>query len=390
MIPLPWRHSLVFAGLLLLAGAVVAPASPSALPDELKKAQQLVRQLGSEVYQEREQAIQLLQQMGLPAKLALQQGLIDPDLEIRRRCEELLPDILELDLRNRISAFLADKEGKSDHDLPHWSRYREVAGSDAGSRQLFCEMLQGDTLTFLLNCASNPDRQSDTLERYVRLMQTRAFQPAPGRVAGQYTRGDIAAVLFIGSEVKIQNQQSPNLISSMFYQQTARTALADPAVGSAFKKLTLRWMSSQTNENVILQLCNVIQNLNLKEGADFLTTVIKEKKVRGISLAQAAINLARTGNKDHVALLETLLKDETVLAQMIQLNQIRGTTEVRDVALAMLVHLTGQSHKEYGFSFLSQYPNLMWSPHYLGFSTPQQRENAHEKWQEWVSKNQKK
>ncbi len=205
---------------------------------------------------------------------------------------------------------------------------------------------------------------------------------------GQYQRADMAAVLLIGAEVKNPGQQSPFVVTNMLYQQAARTALGDGTTGPAFRKLLVRWMNNQTQANVILQLRNLIQNLNLPEGNEFLTRVVKEKKVQGIYLAQVVINLGRTGNKAHVPVLETLLSDQTVLGK-IQFNRVTGTTEMRDAALAMLVQLTGQSHRDYGFSFLLQNQNLRWSPNYLGFATPEQREKAHQKWQEWVAKNKK-
>jgi len=387
---LPWRSLQAFAGLLLLAGVLGASANPSDSSEtELKRARELVRQLGSDAYQERESAGDRLQKMGLPALPALEAGLQDPDLEIRRRCEELLPEVLAIDLRNRIAGFLADKEGKGKHDVPLWARYSKEVGADAGSRQLFSEMLQGETLTFLVDCAASPSRETETVDRFSLLKQTRLYQPIPGKGIGPVTRADLAALLFIGGQIKDPTQQSGFVVTNLLYQPLSRNALADASVGPVFRKLLVRWMTNQTNEQVIMQLCNVVQNLNLKEGRDFLIGVIKQKKVQGILLAQAVVNLVRASGKEHVALLEELLTDQTLLG-MVQFNRVRGTTEMRDVALAMLVHLNGQSHKDYGFTFLTQNQNLMWSPHYLGFATPEQREAAHKKWQEWVSKNKKK
>ncbi len=379
-----------FAGLLLLAGAIAVSANPSAPADgELKKARQLVQQLGSDGYQEREQATAGLQKMGVRALAAIEQGLQDQDLEIRHRCEELHPEILAVDLRNRIAGFLADKDGKEKHNVPHWERYRKEIGSDNAARQLFTEMLKGEPLTLLLDCGKDSAHETSILEHFSLQMQTRMYQPNLRPGLAPLSRADLAAVLFIGGQAKNVSQQSGFAVTNMLYQPLTRTALADAATGPAFRKLLVRWMTNQSNELVIMQTCNVVQNLNLKEGKDFLLSVIKQKKVRGTYLAQVVLNLVRTGGKEHSGLLEELLTDQTALGQ-VQINRVRGTTEMRDVALAMLIHLNGQSHKDYGFSFLAQNPNLIWSVHYLGFSTPEEREKAHKKWQEWASKNKKK
>jgi hypothetical protein len=63
---------------------------------------------------------------------------------------------------------------------------------------------------------------------------------------------------------------------------------------------------------------------------------------------------------------------------------------VRDVALAMLVHLTGQKHADYDFTF-SRAPgySLMFSAPFLGFTTPEERDRAFKKWSEWKARQKK-
>jgi hypothetical protein len=210
------------------------------------------------------------------------------------------------------------------------------------------------------------------------------FQPGVGNQPAGLTRGQLAAVLFVGGEVKGGTQQAGFLISNMLYQPVARAALAEGDKAVPFKGLLLRWMRNQTNEQVLLQLTYMVQNLNLKEGVDFISEVVREKKVRGNFLAQMVANLGRTGNRDLVPVLAPLLDDKTALGQF-QLNQTRASTELRDVALSMLVHLTGQSHKDYGFAFLASQPGLLFAPHYAGFSTAEARDKALKKWQDWAA-----
>src|SRR5947209_8533053 len=104
--------------LLLAAGAAPA-ATPAALtPADQDKARQLVRQLGDASYEARQQATQKLFKMGLPVKELLLEGSKDGDPEVRRRCRELLPAVLEADRLARIDAFVADKDGKREPELP--------------------------------------------------------------------------------------------------------------------------------------------------------------------------------------------------------------------------------------------------------------------------------
>lgn len=346
-----------------------------------KRATELVRKLGDEEYQERSRAMELLRQMGLQAKKALQDGMVDPDPEIVWRCRELLPQVLDLDLQNRITAFRLDTEGKLNHDLPLWKLFTQVAGNGPRARQLYLEMLDREILQFLNDCSDHPNDQASQVDRYCHQLQLQmANQPGAFRPGAPISRAQIAAALLVGAGHNGQQQSSFVLVNSI-YQTQIRATLQDPADSESFKKILLNWMNGQTNEQVILNLCHTIQNINLKESNEFICNVIREKKIRGVYLAQIMPILARQGKKENIKVLATLLDDKTVLG-VVQLNQTKGNTELRDVALSFILQILGKSHKDYGFSFLSINPALVWSPHYAGFTDNTLREAAHKKWKE--------
>ena len=62
-----------------------------------------------------------------------------------------------------------------------------------------------------------------------------------------------------------------------------------------------------------------------------------------------------------------------------------GTTEVRDVALAMLVRLNGQQTKDYGFAFLQFHggQQIFFAPVWLGFADDAKRTAAIKKYRDW-------
>jgi hypothetical protein len=76
---------------LLLTSRVVVPAAPVGTAAE--HLAQLAAQLGSEKYQEREEATQALDDIGAPALEVLRVAARSDDLEIRRRAEELVTQI---------------------------------------------------------------------------------------------------------------------------------------------------------------------------------------------------------------------------------------------------------------------------------------------------------
>src|SRR6185312_14436091 len=115
---------------------------------ELSKARELVRQLASDVYKEREQAQANLAKMGRLARTALSEALAkDPNPEVRARAGRLLPRAESLDLQARIDTFLADTESKFHHDMPSWDLFRAEAAtrtpaSEKAARDLYVEAIK--------------------------------------------------------------------------------------------------------------------------------------------------------------------------------------------------------------------------------------------------------
>src|SRR5689334_12572253 len=115
--------------LALFAGAAAAAPPAPVVPADPKLAHDLVRQLGSQRYRDREKAAAELVRMGRAAKPALVEGKKNPDPEVQTRCDQLLPQALALDLAFRVDRFLTDTEGKLQHDLPLLKAYREAIGT---------------------------------------------------------------------------------------------------------------------------------------------------------------------------------------------------------------------------------------------------------------------
>ncbi|MFO0825734.1 MAG: hypothetical protein U0792_21880 [Gemmataceae bacterium] len=112
-------------------------------PQELSKARELVRKLGSELYREREEAHAELVKMGRLARFcAAQAAISDADPEIRFRTSRLLAKAGADELAARLATFLADKDGKYEHDLPGLKQFRKVVGTDEKARALFVELVQ--------------------------------------------------------------------------------------------------------------------------------------------------------------------------------------------------------------------------------------------------------
>ena len=119
--------------------------------------------------------------------------------------------------------------------------------------------------------------------------------------------------------------------------------------------------------------------------------VITDRTVLDSQLQEAILYLAKAGNAAHLHSIELLLNDKTEL-QMRRMSQgsqpvTTFTSRIQDVALAALLHLTGQNPRDYGFSGLRENPQYLYQPGTIGFEGEEQRRTAINRWKRWSADN---
>jgi hypothetical protein len=383
---------------LLLVTAVARADNPPAQP-HLPAPAELVRRLGDESYPVREQASKELLRLGLAARDALLAGARDPDAEIRRRCRDLLPTILEADRSARLEAFIADQEGKHQHDLPGWRRFRQVAGNGPAARQLFIAMCRLDPV-FLADAeealehtggpGGEADREGRRAGEQCAALSAQLFQKIygrPMRYGPSLEPTEVALLLLVAGDPRTQMPPQPRqMVVNFLYQPSIRAALLGKD-HLPFKKLVVAWMERQTDdEDAAQQMFFAVQNLELREGLELALKVLKGRSLKGRGLAGALTSVGRLGGRQHLPVLEPFLDDRTVVGNF-NLGREGGVTEVRDVTLAMMVQLTGQDHREYGFVFSQHDSHLKFFANFLGFHNEQERARALARWKSWQAVN---
>jgi hypothetical protein len=385
---------IISLGAVLLAGSFVDAAEPStpAAPAPESKAAELVRDLGDSRFKVRDLAAKELKKLGRAAKPALIAGMNSADPEVWNRCIQLLPEVMALDLKARVDAYLADTEGKHKHDLPMMERYQKLVGNDAPARKLFADIVKGSA-SFLEACEMNPKLAGEKYNVRAQELQQQMFGPWSGtQPRPQMGAAEIAALFLIGADEEMSKtikENNFNPVSNFLWQQPFQTALRSGEQAAPYRKLFFAWAENRNDINSISQALSVIQNLNLKEGLEFSIKVMKMKDLQIWTRAQALTVVGKMGGKEQVPAMEALFEDKTQVTN-IQWNNVNISTQVNDIALAMATHLSGQQPKDYGFDALQTQPNLLWAYHYLGFSTDEKRTAAFKKWKDWSEAQKKK
>ena len=371
------------AATILWSGLIIALCFTAQARAEEVTPATLVGSLGDESFSVREAAARELARLGLASKEALTAGAMQGDLEVRLRCQELLQAMLRNDLEKRLAAFLADSEGKGTHNLPGWERFRKRCGNERAARELFAELVRSEAGLLEALDAKSPGLSEIFSERVDALQQ----YYYSGR-REQIPASTVAALLLVGIEPEVQVDIQVGFIMYNFLTQSnSSQALSEGPQAETLRGLLEAWVARGSHEaqgyhNLSLALRYNLKNAGLALGRKVISTPGASPN----ALQNAAIAVGKYGEKDDMKLLEPLLNNATVCHTWSNpqfKNLIK--TEIRDVALVMLIRMTGQEPKDYGFNLLQPTPMTVYQIYSFGFPEQADREAALAKWNAWAA-----
>ncbi len=374
----------VLTGCLLAAFAACGPSSPSLPADDVlivdevaERAAELVRQLGAPSYQRREEAAILLGELGAAALPPLREAARHGDLEIRYRASSLLDAIERIEQQRALDEFLATGDPELSALLPGWGRFSEAAGTDLSARQLFVDMCRAEPAVMRLTVRSGAELQMIAEQRSMR------FQSGDRRnVASRMSPATLAVFLFVMLDPGCELSDGTRSMSAAIIGQSQIAAAVDGSSDSAMRQLMARWIAEADRVSPTQRISVALQ-YSIDTGVEPALQMI-QLGARGSHLQNAIHAVGRLGGPEHLDDLSTLLGDTTVLSEQQQQGKATFTSQVRDVALAVMVHLSGQNPADYGFLKLRLHPKHLFQPNTAGFESDETREHAFAQWQLWT------
>jgi hypothetical protein len=163
---------------------------------------------------------------------------------------------------------------------------------------------------------------------------------------------------------------------------------------SAVRRLVAAWIvrCPNRNEAILEQRLQVMFQQELEDALPLALEIIERNPkylVVGTSLKMnALLAVGKLGSEKHVDAVESLLEDRGELQIGQQVNGVQGVTslQVRDVALAVLLHLTEQEPLTYGFMHAQANPVLVFNLQTLSLENDERRATAIERWRAWRAK----
>jgi hypothetical protein len=375
-----------------LAAAVLAVPFPHVLasdqraperasqPAASERIETLIRELGSDQFAGRERASRELVELGIVTREALQRAATSPDAEVRNRARAILATVSETDFRERLEAFSADYDGRQHRSLPGWDQFSSLFGGSRLARELFVEMQRAEP-ELLEAVAASPQAATDALA-------SRSQAMLDGHSDVNLGLGTVASLLFAatGPEVKLNEHSSMQLLPyvvQLTYQRHNKSPMWSPLL----KKLVGRWLVKDTAPATAFQNLLMAAQLELKPesltvAGRILSAEVAQSNARQIAL----VVMGRYGDRSHVSLVERLLGDtsrcEIGVSGGPDPKQARQM-QVRDLALAVLIHLTDQELGDYGTATPQAYGPVGFPLRALSFPDDAARDAAHKKWVAW-------
>ncbi len=372
------------------------------LPDQLAQAKpanaqavELVGQLGASSFDQRQAAESELLALGQASKAALLGGLESPDLHVRRTCRRLLDRVLEADLRRRLDALLADRDGTGQHDLPGWKRFQETIGNDPEARKLFADMLKTEG-GLLESFAAGREAASAALQLRVRQVQSQI------NVRNVQQRrlpdiGTLAAITFVASDPATRGPTSAQLgtIIGLYQRKEFADEVKQSKPDDAVRRVLGQFIISASDTHLARQTLQLAITLQIKEPGLRLALRLLEDapQQQQQSVAGAIGVVGLLGGKDFAGAMVPLLEDERECGVCIR-NGKRQANHVRDVAAAWLVKLTDQSLNDYRlgatakwFDSVRKNPAMCFSVANIRFEKEEDRQTCLDKLRTWLADN---
>jgi hypothetical protein len=367
-----------------------APATPSTepVPPTANQLAEWIGQLGHSSYAIRQSAAERLMAAGAVARDALSKESDSPDPETRAAARRIIALIDTSEANRRLAEFAADTDGSRGITLPGWTEFGEIVGQDEAARALFVDMQRHEAP--LLAEVFGPEPREGKSSWDDRLMRLLNVRPVPGPQAFAPPLGSCATMMFLGTVPNADvNDTRANYLFGLALRPPLREALQAHHTPNTLRKLVVAWIIKCPNhtEPALRDRLTLMLIYGFEEGLPLPEAIVRGgPEYLAISpalRASAALAVGRFGSKDDVSILEPMLDDETVFAAPNGPQGLVGVVQVRDVALASMLHLTNQEPKDYGFAHVRLNPQTLFEPISLSLDNNEDRISAMAKWHAW-------
>ena len=374
----------LLAALLSVAGTGAAsyaqtePAAPTDFVVNDNRIHGLIQQLAATRFSDRERATNELIEAGVVAVGELQLALEDRDREVRRRAAQAIVEIARRDRPRRLAIFVRglpveDAWATPLFGIPGMDLMFSIAGDTPDSRKILTSALQRDWdfCEAVLDSTALSARLIDA--KCAALRSRHGAFPHESR-----SPGDLIAVLLgvvrnpdaTSDSTAVQIYGLINQLEFTDWNQDRQGIWSS----AAFRRLIGEFILRCEGPTATYQGLNMSLRYNLPEGLHAAERVLRDEQSLPFVRQYAILTVARFGNCNHLADLHRLINDHQVcFTRRTTLRHSNFECQVRDLALASMLHLLGRDPRQFGFVHLQRSENYVFQPHTVGFDSDEDR-----------------
>lgn len=347
--------------------SATSSATRSSDPEFRNEMVGLITELGASTYRKREAATEELLEIGPPALPSLREGLEHSDIEIRTRSRRIVAEIEHAQRQQLMQRFLSSSESIDPAKLPGWNRFVESVVSSDRIRSAYTSMMREEW--FFVEDAVNGG--SVTASKYL-ANRCRSLQSEIRVQKSKIAEGTMCALLFIASldEVEIPHA---GILLGFCTRSECQNYFARGEHREILNGLLVKVIRKPLGESTLAQRIYLSSRYGLKDGIEIARDVVSDTSVRTYVRQSAILLIARFGKKSDRELLKPLLSDTTISIQA-------RNVQIRDIALAALIHMHGERVEDYGFKDVRRENSTVYSPSTLSFKSDADRGMALSMW----------
>lgn len=204
--------------------------------------------------------------------------------------------------------------------------------------------------------------------------------------------GSCASMLLVSSQSETRlSDRTALTVAQLPMRPPMMNALTQGPYRSQLRRLIGHWMntSASNHPGVVNQKLAVILRHSLAEGLPLALRVARGDADIGVQpatyRATAILAVAKTGDESNVSDLRPMLTEETVCQErnsVIEGRRQRIVVQLRDVALAAIIHLQGKKPADFGMLGVRRHEQMVFHLGTLGFSADAQRKKVLKNWRE--------
>ncbi len=369
-----------FTAAMVLLCVCFGPSASVALSQETATPESLITDLKSQEFRTRSAAAAALRKAGNSAIEPLRKALATATGEQKFRIQELLNELQQNTFSNLLNRLKKTPTVETAEQLPEWSRFAKIAGTDESSLKLYARLLSAETALFV--SAKDKSRELPNLiqDRAAELVQS--VRPSAGSTVDFPVDSYAALLLLVSDDSRRASGNTSTSVSTLLMHPSFAKALAGPD-GKKLKRLAATYIMRK--RIAVEKPINFARKHPVPEGPELARRTLKTA-LRGQNGKYAMMLLKEQGNASDIALLESLFQDKGVLvdAQRMGLRNVSFGYRAfnGDMALAVAIVMRNQDPREYGFGKgMAQTEEFSFVNETIGFSSDVERQQAHAKYE---------